>query len=166
MNSKTVLAGAGASPELAQRRLLRIHQSFRPRLFTAVLISLLLPFALRAQFTFVTNSSAITITGYSGPGGDVVIPAFTNGLPVADIRTNAFFNATNISSLTIPGSISVIAYKAVTQCTGLTNVTIGNGTLSIEKFAFYYCTALRNVVIPASVTNIDSGAFYYCFALS
>ncbi len=133
-----------------------------------LLLSLLLflPEVLQAQLIYVTNNGAITITGYTGSGGNVVIPAVTNGLPVTDIRTNAFFNCTNITSLTIPGSISVIAYKAFSQCTGLTNVTIGNGTLSIEKFAFYYCPALRNVVIPASVTNITSSAFYYCFALS
>ena len=27
-----------------------------------------------AQFTYITNNGAITITGYTGPGGAVVIP--------------------------------------------------------------------------------------------
>src|SRR5438552_1784657 len=75
MNSKTVLTRAGPSQEPAHRQLLRIHQSFRPRLFAPVLMILLLPFVLRAQFTIVTNNGTITITGYTGPGGDVVIPA-------------------------------------------------------------------------------------------
>jgi len=36
----------------------------------------------RAQFTFTTNNGAITLTGYSGTGGNVVIPETTNGYPV------------------------------------------------------------------------------------
>jgi len=51
------------------RHWLRIHKSFTLRVFATVLVSLLVPFVLRAQFTFVTNNGAITITGYSGPGG-------------------------------------------------------------------------------------------------
>jgi hypothetical protein len=131
-----------------------------------LLIVLAFPERLQAQFAYVTNNGGIVITGYTGPGGDVVIPDSTNGLPVIDVRTNAFFSCTNITSLAIPGSITNIAYKAFTQCTGLMNVTIGNGTLEIEDYAFYDCTALTNVVVPASVTNIGSAAFRYCFALS
>jgi hypothetical protein len=121
---------------------------------------------LQAQFTFVTNNGAITITGYTGSGGAVTIPGSTNGYPVTAIQTNAFFSRTNITSLTIPGSVVIIPYKAFTQCTGLTNAIINNGTLSIEDHAFYDCETLTNIVIPASVTNIASGAFRYCFHLS
>jgi hypothetical protein len=120
----------------------------------------------QAQFTFTTNNAGLTITGYSGAGGDLVIPSVTNGLPVTAIGTNAFLSKTGLNNVTIPGSVAVIAYKAFAQCTGMTNVTIGGGTLSIEDQAFYDCTTLVNVVIPASVTNISSGAFYYCFDLS
>jgi hypothetical protein len=135
-----------------------------PPLLLIALLALTAPVA-RGQFTFTTNNGGITITGYSGPGGDVVIPDATNGFPVVAIGTNAFFNRTNISNLTIPGSVAVIAYKAFTQCTGITNVTIGSGTLNLEDHAFYYCTSLVRVTIPASVTNISSGAFRYCFDL-
>lgn len=49
-----------------------------------VLLLLTLPAPVQAQFTFTTNNGAITITGYTGPGGAVVIPSSTNGsqLPV------------------------------------------------------------------------------------
>src|SRR5438128_1544889 len=128
MNIKNPLNNPAPSPRPPLGQVFPLHELAKPRLFIAALLSLLLylPVALQAQFTCVTNNDAITITGYTGPGGDVVIPAVTNGLPVTDIRTNAFFNCTNITSLTIPGSIADIAYKAFTQCTGLTNVTIGN----------------------------------------
>jgi hypothetical protein len=36
----------------------------------------------RAQFTFTTNNGAITVTEYTGAGGNVVIPSAINGYPV------------------------------------------------------------------------------------
>src|SRR5262245_40463506 len=144
------------------------EQSDHSRTISHCLVALLLLIApvAHGQFTFTTNSGALTITGYSGADTDLVIPASANGLPIAAIGTNAFFNATTIERVTIPGSVLVIAYKAFAQCTSITNVTIGNGTLSIEDHSFYDCTALTDVTIPASVTSIASGAFRYCFALT
>ncbi len=49
-------------------------RSFFRRLLPALLLLLALPEAVQAQFTFTTNNGAITITGYTGPGGDVTIP--------------------------------------------------------------------------------------------
>jgi len=54
------------------------------------LLLLLLPVVARAQFAYTTNSGAITITGYSGPGGDVAIPDAIDGLPVTSIDPSAF----------------------------------------------------------------------------
>jgi hypothetical protein len=49
------------------------------------LILLSRPLAATAQqfgdFTYSSDGSAIALTGYSGPGGAVVIPATINGLP-------------------------------------------------------------------------------------
>jgi hypothetical protein len=52
------------------------------------------------------NSGAITITGFTGPGGDVTIPNRINGLPVTGIGFEAFSACTNLASVTIPGSVT------------------------------------------------------------
>ena len=39
---------------------------------------LLMPSVAQAQFTFTTNNGAITITGYTGPGGNVTIPVLAS----------------------------------------------------------------------------------------
>jgi len=52
---------------------------------------LLLPVAVPAQFLFTTNNGAITITQYTGSGGDVVIPDTINGLKVAVVGSAAFY---------------------------------------------------------------------------
>ena len=51
-----------------------------------------LPAAVQAgDYTYITNNGALTITGYTGPGGDVTIPANINGYPVTSIGDNAFY---------------------------------------------------------------------------
>jgi len=55
-----------------------------------VLLLLAAPAAVQAQFTYTTDAGAITIAGYTGPGGSVANPATINGLPVSSIGTNAF----------------------------------------------------------------------------
>jgi len=59
--------------------------SYTSKLLLPLLLILMLPFAVQAQFNYVTNSGAITITGYTGPGGDVIIPSTITGLPVRSI---------------------------------------------------------------------------------
>ena len=63
----------------------------------------------QAQFTWTTNAdNTITITGYTGPGGDVTIPATITGLPVTIISGYAFNLRTGLGSVTIPVSVTNI----------------------------------------------------------
>ena len=109
-----------------------------------LLLLLLLPITIHAQFNYTTNDDdTITITRYTGPGGDVTIPNAMNGLPVTSIGDYAFFH-----------------------CTSLTDITIPNSVTSIGQDAFFYCTSLTNVMIPDSVTNIGVEAFTICSSLN
>lgn len=100
-----------------------------------VLILLALPAVVRAQFTFTTNNGAITITGYTGDGGAVLIPSTTNGYAVVSISNQAFYDCTNLVSIIIPDSISNIGDYAFEGCTNLTsvyfqgNAPLGDGTI-------------------------------------
>ena len=67
------------------------------------MLSLLaLPVVVQAQFTFTTNNGAITITGYTGTGGDVTIPSSTNGYPVTVIGSGAFMRKSHRDQLHSP----------------------------------------------------------------
>src|SRR5262245_7898791 len=58
------------------------------------------------DFAYTNNNGAITVTGYSGPGGDVTIPSSINGLLVTTIADGAFaFNST-LTKVTIPDSVT------------------------------------------------------------
>src|SRR5207249_8042551 len=91
------------------------------RLIFLALISIALPASVQAQFTFTTNNGAITITGYTGSGGDVVIPSATNGYPVTSIGDSAFLFNSGVTSVTIPDSVTNIGNRAFKICTSLTS---------------------------------------------
>jgi len=116
--------------------------------------------ASQAQFTYLTNNGAITITSYTGGGGPVVIPATITDLPVTDIGTNAF-DGSDVTSVTIPDSVTNIGDFAFGGCGGLGSITIPNSVISLGADAFY-TTGLTNVTFPAnSLKSIGSGAFTF-----
>ena len=119
----------------------------------------------------------------------VEIPDEINGLPVVGIKENAFENRSNLTSITIPDSVTRIGSYAFYECSGLTSiaipdsvtsiggdafrecsnltsVSIGNNVASIGAWAFDGCSGLTNITIPDSVTSIGSWAFSGCSGLT
>ena len=130
-----------------------------------VAAGLTLPVAGQAQYTYTTNNNTITITGYTGPGGLLVIPNTLSGLPVASIGTNAFQSNTNLTSVTIPNTVTNIDGHAFYACTHLASITIPDTVTSLGSFVFGYCVSLTNVTIPPAITNLGVEAFYDCYHL-
>jgi len=116
-------------------------------------------------FNYTTNAGTITITGYIGTGGDVIIPDTSYGWPVTSIDDLSFSNHTNLTSVTIGNNVTRIGNAAFNSCTGLTNVTFPNSITSIGYDAFYNCTSLTGISIPNSVTSIGDEAFSQCTSL-
>ena len=59
-----------------------------------------------------------------------------------------------------------IGYRAFYQRTDLTSVTMSNSVTSIENSAFSMCINLTSVTIPNSVTSIGFAAFRSCSSLT
>ena len=101
--------------------------------------------------------------------GDVVIPQTVtyNGKTynVTSIGEYAFFDCSNLTSITIPNSVTSIGQSAFSR-SGLTSVEIPNSVTSIVKYAFQGCSGLTSVTIGNSVTNIGAQAFNACPMLS
>lgn len=77
-----------------------------------------------ATNTFDFNLTTGTITKYNGTDTVVVIPSKINGVTVTTIGTDAFLGL-NITSVTIPDSVTEIGANAFAGCTNLTSVTYG-----------------------------------------
>jgi prepilin-type N-terminal cleavage/methylation domain-containing protein len=100
-------------------------------------------------FTYETNDTGITITGYTcgatssdlsdGKYIDITIPSTINGQTVTQIGNGAFYPTTNTSSY-------------------ISSVVIPEGVTTIGNVAFGW-NQITSVVIPSSVTSIYEGAF-------
>ena len=133
----------------------------RPPCLLPLLLLLTLRGTVEAQFAYVVTNGTITIAGYSGPGGALVIPSAVNGVPVTSIGDSAFTsgNCENLTAVTIPNSVTSIGDYAFSGCIGMTNVTIPNSVASIGRQVFGSCISLASVTIPDSVTSIGQQAF-------
>ena len=77
-----------------------------------------------------------------------------------------YYGCINMTSVTIPNSVTSIGNQAFNDCWGLTSVTIPNSVTTIGAIAFGYCSGLTSVTIPNSVTSIGKSAFYDCSGLT
>lgn len=112
------------------------------------------------------NQSAISGTIPS----DLTIPAtlYIGETPytVTSIDEYAFYNCSNLTSVTIPEGVTGIGDYAFDGCSGLTSITIPNSVTSIGTCAFRGCSSLTSVTIPDGVTVISYGVFSYCPGLT
>ena len=119
---------------------------------------------------------------------EITIPSTYNGLPVTAIDWEAFNGCSELTSITIPDSITKIGSKAFSGCDGLiqtengikyvgnwvigyTNslmeqVTLKSGTKGIANSAFSYCYKLTSITIPDGVTAVGDEAFRSCSRLT
>jgi len=110
---------------------------------------LFLPVVVEAQFTFTTNNESITITGYTGAGGDVIIPDTINGLPVTTVGPFSFYYCLSLVSVTIPDSVTTIGDYAFARCNSLGNVIFGKSVNSLGNYTFWGCANLSSLYFQA-----------------
>lgn len=117
-------------------------------------------------FNYTTSSSEVTITGYTGTGGNVVIPATIGGFPVTKIADSAFSFRTTLTNITIPDSVLQIGQNAFYGCSGLLSATIGSGVTTLPRNAFTECVGLTSVSLGANVKTLGDYAFNNCKKLT
>lgn len=102
------------------------------------------------DFLYTTSGTTVALTGYTGPGGKLSIPAELNGLPVTRIGSGAFSSINNLTAVTIPASVTAIGDFAFYSCLNLSGVTIPSSVTRIECYVFYLCTGLKAIEVDAA----------------
>ena len=136
-----------------------------------VMLMLMVPVVGHAQYTFTTNNGTITITGYNGAGGTVIIPDTINGLAVTAIGANnadhsLFQSPSSLTSVILGTYVTAIGNHAFEGCKQLVSVTLGTNIATIGDYAFNSCIALPNLIIPKQVSSIGFCAFFMCQQLT
>ena len=83
---------------------------------------------------------------------------------ITHIGQEAFCYCRKLPSVIIPNSVTELGWGIFYECNSLTSITIPEGITSIRG-AFIYCTSLMSIEIPLSVINVD-GAFNGCSNLA
>ena len=122
------------------------------------------------DFTYSVTGTEAAITGYTGSGGNVVVPDTIDGYKITGIGSSAFANNTLITSVTLGKNIKEIRNNAFSSCTNLESVTMSYNstveyTASIGASVFLDCTSLAKVSLSENVTSIGDCAFSGCSAL-
>ena len=108
------------------------------------------------------NCEVVSNAYYKSKGCWIII--FTNN--VTNVGYRAFYNCTNLTSVTLPDSVTNIGSSAFYNCSNLTSVSIPKGVTKIGNSAFYNCRNLTDVTIPESVTEFADYAFSNCTSLT
>lgn len=140
-------------------------------------ISLLLPIIASAEKVLIggiyynltavgeTYTAEVTFDMSNPYTDEVIIPSFINygnDYTVNAIGQDAFADCSDLTSITIPNSVTSIGLRAFQSCSKLNSITIPNSVTTIGSEAFYGCTGLTSITIPNSVTSIGSKAFCGC----
>lgn len=118
------------------------------------------------QLGYTVSNNTVTIGKYLGPGGAVSLPGSINGLTVVAIGTNCFYSCSNLTSVTIPNTVTNIQSGAFENCAGLTSLRLPASVTAIGINAFNSCVRLTNINFSGAVSTIGIDAFYDCTGLT
>ena len=103
---------------------------------------------------------------YSPWYGSTAVKKIVINYGATSIGQWAFYDCSNVTSVTMPSSLKTIGWDAFYGCSSLTDVTFPNSMESIGTGAFSHCSSLSKVKIPNGITSIGTSTFSGCTNLT
>lgn len=114
-------------------------------------------------FVLINGDTEYELASKGTATGDIVIPDTYRGLPVTSIADRAFFNKSDVTSVTFGKNIKNIGQFAFANCSYLEELVLPEGLVTLGNSAFASCRLLSgSVVIPHGVKVIPKNLFAYC----
>ena len=125
---------------------------------------------------YKTGADEATLSNYTGKATELIIPGTINGLRISKFEGRVFNE--NLTSITIPDSITSLYASSFTGCSKLTsiNVSADHPTLKsvdgvvfnkdMTKILCYPPGRHGEYIIPDGVTVIGEHAFFRCYNLT
>ena len=80
---------------------------------------------------------------------------------IATIGAGAFFNCTELTSVTIPENVTTIGERAFFNCKALQSIVLGDSISAIGSEAFSECSGLQSVTVHNSVPARSDATIFY-----
>ncbi len=146
-------------------KLLAIPVAILIAVIAIVLLLLPAPEApVEGYFTYSVENKQVTIKSCDKTaGGEIVVPAEVDGYPVVSIGSYAFEGCSDITGITLPGSITGIQMYAFKDCTSLERINIPKSVTTIEVNAFNTCSKLESISVDNSNPYYSSDSFGVLF---
>ena len=115
---------------------------------------------VEGYYKYTVIDDGVSIIGYTGLGGNVVIPDTLEGKNVVSIGNHAFENCDILTSITIPEKVTSIGEYAFGNCNILTSITIPKNVTSIGEWAFEDCSAMQAATFEGAPPTLGESVFY------
>lgn len=119
------------------------------------------PYAVSNGLSFMKHDTYAEVIGFSGEDlASVNIPAEIDGLPVTSIMGEAFKQKTSITSLSLPHGLETIGIQAFDGCSNIASITIPN-TVTVLHTSCFRDNSSATVTFEAggtSLLSLGSGA--------
>ncbi len=142
--------------------------------------------------TINNSDGLLVLPGKAFKNSDLQTISFGSGSVINSIGSECFYGCSNLSSISLPGSVTEINKEAFLGCSKLNNIkipenvaTIGDGAFrncsklstvdgldkckidQLEDNVFYECEKLKSITLPDSCKSfIGNSAFYDCGSLA
>lgn len=117
--------------------------------------------------TVTYNKQTYKVTSIIGAfSGSPEVTSVSMPNSITEIGVNAFNGCNKLTSIIIPDSVVSIGKNAFENCTGLTDITIPNSVKTIDNYAFSGCNNLKSITLSNSTITIGSYAFNKCAGIS
>ena len=121
----------------------------------------------KKKIYYTTSYGEVSVYNTSAFNAKIVSNTCTNGSGVitfdkelTTVGEKAFYNCTNLKSITLPESVSTIGVSAFEGCANLTSCPQSQNLKTIGNRAFCNCYLLKTISIGNNVTTIGDEAFY------